>query len=428
VDNRYSGGSPHVDDSKLRIHDDTYLSLQREISFPPSGASTNSTVPNFLFQNSARSTYYVLGTDFDANPMSPVFRMPATIGAPPAGTDAGAPLLTYLTGITPPTGGTVLGFTVRDAEYASASDQIVFVSHSPSNAIHVYTPSTDVDHLIPLPLAPTAIALSGDQRYAIVGYDGWMGYVDLTQSAILKMCALPTSVYDLVLAPNGFAYVFPHLNGDYHMYSVNLADCTWTLVNQGLTGTYAKLTAAGTKIYAADSSAYEIDVLPSGLLSYMTVHEFNVPTIDLPLGRLWSRALDASTTELIFGAGAIFEETAMMTLSHVGQLPGVDENHILVDFLRSQSGKVLTILTGDSGSRDGAGAVDGALTIFSAAYASLPAVPLPAFSRDGATLYSHGRLLFERPQGDLDYVVVATDIVDSQTGDRAFGIVRLSPP
>jgi len=101
-----------------------------------------------------------------------------------------------------------------------------------------------------------------DQRYAVVGHDAWMAHVDLAQSSILKMCQLPTSVYDLVLAPNGYAYVFPHLNGDYRMYSVSLDDCSWTVVNHGLTGTFAKLDPSGTEIYAADSSPYRIDVLP----------------------------------------------------------------------------------------------------------------------------------------------------------------------
>ena len=92
---------------------------------------------------------------------------------------------------------TPLPFDVVDAKQSSALGALVLVSKSPSSALHViHTDDGTVDD-VPLPGVPTAITLDPSEKFAAVGYDSHVSYVDLVNRSVLTTCNVGCDVFDL---------------------------------------------------------------------------------------------------------------------------------------------------------------------------------------------------------------------------------------
>ena len=412
----------NLDGTILRVYDDTYLSLKRQIQLP--GGPNVEFVYNHLFQNRAGSTYYALGYAFTPDGLPKVIaRVPAATDMVDGSVDAQPKPPSYLSGVTAPTGGAVLPFAVRDAEYDETTNRIVFASTVPNHALHLYDPETRGDVTIALPLAPTAVSLSRDAVRAAVGHDGWISYVDLKQHAVIKTCSVPSVARSVVYGPNDYVYGF-QTQADGRAYTVALADCRVVRGGFAAAGPFVRV-SSGVRAYGADGA--EIVEVPLTADGAATTFEL-FPTLlnDSPGFHAWPREIDATTTELILGGGGVFREaTANMTLTKVGQLAGTDHNHVLTDLLRSRSGSLLTILAQALPSTD-AGPADGAITIFdTATFAPIKSIPIPAFALRGSTLGGHGTRLFERSDGSKNYVLVMSDPIQPSSDDRAFAIVTV---
>ena len=110
---------------------------------------------------------------------------------------------------------------VVDAEYITPLDKIAMISSSPDQ-LHIYDPIDKESTSVDLPLAPTCVSVSPDGLYAVVGHDYLISYINLTTAVLEKSIDISTSVYDIVLAGNGYAYVFPNGNGWTKISSINI--------------------------------------------------------------------------------------------------------------------------------------------------------------------------------------------------------------
>lgn len=97
---------------------------------------------------------------------------------------------------------------VIDAEYAKATNRMIYISTTPM-ALHSYNPATDAITSIPLDFAPICVSVSPDGLSAVVGHDGHLSHVDLSTATVMGTMPVSCEAYDIVLAPNNWAYVFP---------------------------------------------------------------------------------------------------------------------------------------------------------------------------------------------------------------------------
>lgn len=100
----------------------------------------------------------------------------------------------------------MLGYNVVDAAYSLSLDRIILISTNP-NQIHIYDPRERIDRPIALSRAPRSLALSPDGKFAAVGHDALISYVDLEAAAVAKKFDAPLVVEDLALLQNGWIVV-----------------------------------------------------------------------------------------------------------------------------------------------------------------------------------------------------------------------------
>jgi hypothetical protein len=97
---------------------------------------------------------------------------------------------------------------VVDAEYDRNEDVIVTVASNP-NRLYKMDPETRTAQSVDLSLAPGCVSIRPDGVYAAVGHDGFVSYVDLSAMSVERTYAVTTDAVDIVLASNGWVYVFP---------------------------------------------------------------------------------------------------------------------------------------------------------------------------------------------------------------------------
>ena len=148
-----------------------------------------------------------------------------------------------------------LNHNVTDAEYSKQMDRIITVSSTPKEQLHVYDPIDHKDDALDLHLPPTCVSVSPDGRYAAVGHDGWISYVELAGPVVLKTIPVSTYVGDIVLAGNGYAYAFSRFDWYDVIHSINLESEEETLSGDYIVkeGNKIKLHPSGKAIYGADN-------------------------------------------------------------------------------------------------------------------------------------------------------------------------------
>lgn len=115
-----------------------------------------------------------------------------------------------------------LEFNVVDAEYSFALDKIVIVSSNP-NSLHVFDPVTQIDIALDLSYVPTTVSVGPDGKFAAVGHNEHISYVDLQNVEVIKILDISTNVNDVALG-HGWVYASPFYDGDYTaLRAVNIA-------------------------------------------------------------------------------------------------------------------------------------------------------------------------------------------------------------
>lgn len=157
---------------------------------------------------------------------------------------------------------TALRSSVVDAEYSAALDRVVLLLGGP-NQVGLLDPSTGIVETIDLPLAGAAVSVAPDGLTAAVAHNANLSLIDLVQPALLKTIGTTSDAEDVVLAGNGFAYVFPKTDQWVEIHSVELAagidhgDAEgWSIY----AGTRAKLHLGGDDIYGIDPALSPTDI------------------------------------------------------------------------------------------------------------------------------------------------------------------------
>ena len=149
---------------------------------------------------------------------------------------------------------------VVDAEYAKATNLLVYVSTD--SKLNIYHPDTRVLSSVALSFAPTCVSISLDGTKAVVGHDAHVTYVDLLTESVLTENTISCEASDIVLANNGWTYVFPSYGMRILCLDMNQQNA---LINEH-TGysiyynTKAKIHPSGKYIYGADNGLSPSDI------------------------------------------------------------------------------------------------------------------------------------------------------------------------
>jgi hypothetical protein len=164
----------------------------------------------------------------------------------------------------PATARETLSHDVVDAEYVRRLDAIVMVSTYPANALHFYDVAQGIEHHVPLDMAPTAVSVSPDGRFAAVGHDARITHVDLDSivagTPVTKRLDVSTRVSDLVLDDRGYVHVLSDVQRGAR--SVAVATNVETAGDATLhERSRARLHPSGDYLYAATTAVSPDDII-----------------------------------------------------------------------------------------------------------------------------------------------------------------------
>lgn len=168
--------------------------------------------------------------------------------------------------------------SVIDAEYDRVNDVIIAVSGSP-NRLRKFDPQTMTETYVDLNLAATCVSVGPSGDYAAVGHNGKMTYINLTSMTAENIYSVTAEAADIVLASNGWAYVFPMQDQWERIRCIELA----TGMETEHTGNYiydntkAKLHPSGKYIYGADNGLSPSDFEKYDITGGTAVYMYDSP-------------------------------------------------------------------------------------------------------------------------------------------------------
>jgi hypothetical protein len=308
---------------------------------------------------------------------------------------------------------------VLDAEYSKALDRLVMVATNP-NALYLYNPATKTEVSVTLPTAPTSVSVGPDGKFAAVGHNAYISYVDLTTPKVLKTVAVTTDVLDVVLAGNGYAYAFPRTDQWEQIHSLNLTTDKETLSNGSIyAGTKARLHPGGTALYGADNG-----LSPSDLERYGITNGTAQVLYDSPYhgdyamcGDLW---FSEDGARIFTRCGNTFRTSSVQAedMVYAGKLPDVS----LIRHLTHSAAANRVALVQDAPSFGGDPLAATKLNLYTPDFLNFDrSVSLPAFVRDARGYAGYGRFVFYTAAGDKMIVVLQADGSSAMLND--YGIV-----
>jgi hypothetical protein len=172
----------------------------------------------------------------------------------------------------------ILNFPIIDAEYSKSLDLIVMISSGP-NQLNIYNIASGQINSVSLSITPLCVSVSPDGKYAAVGGNNTMEYVDLQTATSLKIIT-PTNAPagDIVLAGNGYAYIFPSSDQWTTIKCINISSGTIINGTSIYSGTIAKLNPVYiTTIYAGDEQVSPAHIRSYDISSGTAIYDHDCP-------------------------------------------------------------------------------------------------------------------------------------------------------
>lgn len=310
-----------------------------------------------------------------------------------------------------------LAHRVLDAEYSKALDAIVMLDEAP-NALYVYDPVTKAEKKVLLPLAGTSVGVSPDGLTALVGHNAFVTHVDLVAGTIIKTWPVAAVLGDVVVAGNGYAYLFPSTPSFDTIHSLDLATGAEATTGSfiGFEGTRAKLHPSGTAIYGADNNVSPADIRKFDISGGATVTGYDSPYHgDYPMcGDLW---LSEDGARIFTACGRVFRATStrVTDMTYAGTLEATTSIRHLAD--SAVAGEVVAVPRAGS---FGTGHEDEQLLVFAADFLTRkPSVPVSPFITPAGTFTGHGRFVFHGADGTSRWALIQADAASAMLKDFA---------
>ncbi|MBE7157049.1 MAG: BACON domain-containing protein [Rhodospirillales bacterium] len=191
-----------------------------------------------------------------------------------------------------------LSVRIVAAEYDKVLDRIVMVSDRPSE-LHLYDPVTQADGIVALDSTPLSVSVRPDGLFAAVGHKGHISLVDLSSMQVTKTIPVDFDCAGIVLASNGYAYVFPVFSGTNTVIAIRLSDGNLTDTTITSPSSFAHLQPSLPYIYTGRYSFDKLDI--SSGVAYAAEENFYSQGFG---GNFWfsedgRRIIDASASALL---------------------------------------------------------------------------------------------------------------------------------
>jgi hypothetical protein len=311
--------------------------------------------------------------------------------------------------------------TVLDAEYNRARDILIICTTSPRQLLKFDFATQSVDALNFMP-SPKAVSVSQDGNYAAVGHDGSFSYVNLNTMQVEQSYPVTINVFEIILAPNDWVYVFPSQGTSERIRCVDLSSGEESIsTGQPISSnTLARLHSSGLCIYGLANNHY----IEKYDLSIGTAHKLNQSSNQLSMG-IW-----VSDNGLrIIGANRKVLRTSQnlsLDLTYNGSLEG-DYNIMALDH-SSQANRIYAVFRSlQSVSSPPSNIVrkyeDEYLTYINET--TLPGFVLPGADGSGELLESEGHFGFFNSDGSKFHVVVKARAGSGTTNDWAIATINV---
>ena len=312
-----------------------------------------------------------------------------------------------------------------DAEYSRQLDKIITVSTTPSGALHIVDPVAGTDVAVslgPFGILPMAVSVGPDGTHAMVGSGPFVVYVDLVSQTVLYWVDMATQVLDVVLAGNGYAYIFA--SSDPYIRCLNLETRTYTLHTGSSVSTMkATLHPNGTRIYGLNSgfSPATIDKydISGGTASYLYSSPYQGQY--LAWGDLW---ISEDGQSIYDTNGGIFSSSdnqsqdilykGVLTVSDIGLIAHLSHSSAVRKLAAVPDNYTLHLPTALWIIRDTEA------QIYDYDSLNLQArLVFPAFPVDDKSFTSHGRFVFFNADGSKLFAIVRADSKSGLTVNNA---------
>jgi len=315
-------------------------------------------------------------------------------------------------------------FRAIDAEYSKALDAIVTVSESP-NRLNIYQPATRVLVTVPLGATPFCVSVGPDGKFAAVGHDHSISYVDLQNAVLVKTLNVSTNVLDIILGGNGYVYAFPRTDQWERIRAVNIASNTETLHtgNYIYAGTLARLHPAGTSIYGANNGLYPADIEKYDISAGTVTYQYDSPYHgDYSMcGNLW---ISEDGTRIYTACGNVFRSTSdrATDMTYAGTME--NEPGIRWASNSQAAGSIAVLPSNQTAWWNPVPRFDHEVHYYSPDFLVYRGkTTLPSFVIENTSWQSRGRWHFFDATGARQYVVVQSDPESGMLYD--FGVVTI---
>lgn len=150
---------------------------------------------------------------------------------------------------------TVLDHRAVDAEYNEKTDKLITVSTGPS-VLHVMDMETHEIKTVALPASPSCVSVQPDGKYAAVGHNAHISYINLETMKVERTYDIASDVHDIVLPGNGHVYAFPS-NSDIDLASGGELSAEGRMHRPT---TIVRLHPSGNYLYSADTGISPDDI------------------------------------------------------------------------------------------------------------------------------------------------------------------------
>ncbi|WP_298497546.1 hypothetical protein [uncultured Algibacter sp.] len=301
---------------------------------------------------------------------------------------------------------------VIDAEYDRNNNVIIVVSENP-NELRIFNPSDNSIASVPLNLPPSCVSVGLDGEYAVVGHNGWFSYVNLSTKELENNFPVTANVYDVILAPNKWVYVFPKEDQWERIRCINLLNGTEILHsgNYIFDKTNVKLHPSGNYIYGANNGLTPSDIekyeIRNGAAQYLydsPYHgdfEFN--------GNIW---ISEDGSRLFAKSRRVFNSTTSQSndMTYNGELEG-DGNIMTLDYSVNAKRVYAIFTNNDSWEEKPSNVIRKYETDFLAFKGTieLPGFLIPDGYGGGEIYKSYGHFGFFNSDGTKYYVLVKVE-------------------
>jgi len=290
----------------------------------------------------------------------------------------------------------------------------VFVASSP-NELHIYDPALQTDTIVPLSLVPLSISVRPDGGYAAVGHYGWVSYVNLQTATVENLLAVNTDAANVVLAGNGYLYIFPAL--DLSVYSLALSTGTQTALQVGY------YESGPARLSPDDQSIYQVTYADAKWsISTGALTKVSLSSTPSNCGNLW---ITEDGLAIFTECGTMY--SASENESQDFQYEGTLSNCSYINWAEESAAQQSTAVIPQTNYSPPA--TDTEVQVYGEAYLGYAgSLALPEFMVEGTAYPGHGKYVFWNSAGTNLYVIEQADSTANLLSSFAVDTISPSSP